>query len=80
MPTAQPPGAPPTLSRSLPLAPPTRDLQVRGYLEQDSTRFERPLLHGHWDDALYADMPNGQQARSGRSRHSTPSCRGRAGR
>lgn len=33
--------------------------QVRGFLEQNQTRFERPLLHGHWDSELYADMPDG---------------------
>jgi hypothetical protein len=33
--------------------------QVRGFLEQGNTRFERPLLHGHWDSEMYADMPDG---------------------
>ncbi|PSC68755.1 oxysterol-binding -related 1D isoform X1 [Micractinium conductrix] len=35
--------------------------QVRGFLEQGATRFERPLLHGHWDSELFADMPDGSQ-------------------
>ena len=35
---------------------------MRGYLEQGSERFERPVLHGHWDDALLADLPDGSQA------------------
>lgn len=34
-------------------------LQVRGFLEQGHNRFERPLLHGHWDSEMYADMPDG---------------------
>lgn len=33
--------------------------QVRGFLEQGHNRFERPLLHGHWDSEMYADMPDG---------------------
>ncbi|KAL4420270.1 hypothetical protein ABPG77_005610 [Micractinium sp. CCAP 211/92] len=33
--------------------------QVRGFLEQGPNRFERPLIHGHWDSELFADMPDG---------------------
>lgn len=29
--------------------------QVRGYLEEGGRRLDRPLIHGHWDDALAAD-------------------------
>lgn len=35
-------------------------LQVRGFLEQGPNRFERPLIHGHWDSELLAggaDLP-----------------------
>ena len=37
--------------------------QVRGFLEQKETRFERPVIYGHWDDALYAQMPDGSEVR-----------------
>ena len=33
--------------------------QVRGFLEKDGRRLERPLLYGHWDDALNAEMGDG---------------------
>lgn len=33
--------------------------QVRGFLEQGPNRFERPLIHGHWDSELFADLPDG---------------------
>lgn len=50
-----------TLLTRAPHGPPTvpAEQQVRGYLEQGQNRFERPLLHGHWDSELYADMPDG---------------------
>lgn len=41
------------------LAPAPLCPQVRGFLEQGHNRFERPLLHGHWDSEMYADMPDG---------------------
>ena len=49
--------APSPPARPLPTMPPYA--QVRGFLEQGHNRFERPLLHGHWDSELYADMPDG---------------------
>ena len=33
--------------------------QVRGYLERDGQRLERPMIHGHWDDALHAELDDG---------------------
>ncbi len=45
------------------LAPAPLCPQVRGFLEQGHNRFERPLLHGHWDSEMYADMPDGSTVR-----------------
>ena len=33
--------------------------QVRGFIEQNGVRMERPILFGHWDDALYAEFEDG---------------------
>lgn len=49
------------ISISLALAPPS--LQVRGFLEQGPNRFERPLIHGHWDSELFAGGPAEVEAR-----------------
>lgn len=33
---------------------------MRGYLERRGQRLERPLLYGHWDDAMYAELEGGR--------------------
>lgn len=38
-------------------------MQVRGFLEMGNTRYERPVIFGHWDDALSAQMPDGSEVR-----------------
>ena len=38
--------------------------QVRGFLEMGDTRYERPVIYGHWDDALFAQMPDGSEVRA----------------
>lgn len=30
--------------------------QVRGFIEQNGVKYERPLIYGHWDDSLFAEM------------------------
>ena len=32
--------------------------QVRGFVEEDGVRLERPIIHGHWDASLYAELPD----------------------
>jgi hypothetical protein len=36
--------------------------QVRGYFERnsDGKKLERPLVYGHWDDAVHAELENGK--------------------
>ncbi|KAK9801882.1 hypothetical protein WJX73_007191 [Symbiochloris irregularis] len=34
---------------------------VKGHLEQDGDKLELPRVHGKWDDAMYAEMPDGSQ-------------------
>uniref|UniRef100_A0A1D1ZMT1 PH domain-containing protein n=1 Tax=Auxenochlorella protothecoides TaxID=3075 RepID=A0A1D1ZMT1_AUXPR len=35
--------------------------QVRGVLERGDERLDRPILHGHWDSSLHADLEDGSQ-------------------
>lgn len=35
--------------------------QIRGHLEQDGKALDKPVFHGKWDEALYADMPDGSE-------------------
>ncbi|KAK9809121.1 hypothetical protein WJX72_009685 [[Myrmecia] bisecta] len=35
--------------------------QVRGYLDINNERLPKPEIYGKWDEALYADMPDGSQ-------------------
>lgn len=55
-------------------------LQVRGFLEQGQNRFERPLLHGHWDSDMWADMPDGSSVSEGGSEAHQPARGGPRGR
>lgn len=37
-------------------------MQVRGHFELPTgEKIEKPLLFGKWDEAMYADMPDGSQ-------------------
>lgn len=46
--------------------------QVRGYLERDGQRLERPMIHGHWDDALHAELEDGSTVELWRKAPSPP--------
>lgn len=35
-------------------------------LERGDERLDRPILHGHWDSSLHADLEDGSQVGAGR--------------
>ena len=36
-------------------------VQVRGHLERNGERVAGPALFGRWDEAMYVELPGGQQ-------------------
>lgn len=36
-------------------------MQVRGHLERNGERVAGPALYGRWDEAMYVELPGGQQ-------------------
>ena len=37
------------------------DGQVKGHLVDKGKQLDKPIFHGRWDEAVYADMPDGSQ-------------------
>lgn len=36
-------------------------VQIRGHIEKDGMQLEWPVMHGHWDSELIADMADSSQ-------------------